>query len=88
MKIIFSFHCIPYRNNQCCRSGMFIPGPRWGILIFSIPGSQIPDLRSRFNNNRKEEGGKSFFCIHKFDQIIKYFLFKIKQVPFRKNVSQ
>jgi hypothetical protein len=58
MKINFSIHSVPYRNNQCCRSEMFILDPRWGILIFSIPDPRSPTLNPGFNNNRKEEEGK------------------------------
>jgi hypothetical protein len=35
---------------QCCGSGMFIPDPGSRILIFTHPGSRIPDLGSRISD--------------------------------------
>jgi hypothetical protein len=34
-------------SNQCCGSGMFIPDPGSRILIFTHPGSRIPDPGSQ-----------------------------------------
>jgi hypothetical protein len=46
---------------QCCGSGMFIPDPRFLILIFTHPGSRISDPRSRIPDPKtatKERGEK------------------------------
>ncbi len=98
MKINFSFHCIPvpYRNNQCFRSGMFISDPRWGDPdLFSIPDQRSPISDPGFNNNRKEEGGGKFviflfFVSINFTKLWVIFIFKMKQVPlpYRKIVSK
>jgi hypothetical protein len=50
------------------------PGSR--ILLFTHPGSRIPDLKTV----TKERGVKkfvvkTFFYIHKFHKIVKYFIF-------------
>jgi hypothetical protein len=49
---------------QCCGSGMFIPDPGSRILIFTHPGSRIPDLGSK--NSYKERGKKKFVVIPYF----------------------
>ncbi len=62
---------------QCCGSGMFIPDPGSRILIFTHPGSRIPDLGSRIpdpKTGRKERGEKkkffqTLFCSHKFHKM-------------------
>ncbi len=46
---------------------MFIPDPGSRILIFTHPGSRIPDLGSRIpdpKTGRKERGEKKFFVKH------------------------
>jgi hypothetical protein len=51
-----------YPKNQCCGSGMFIPDPGSRILIFTHPGSRIPDLGSRTPDPKtatKERGEKN-----------------------------
>jgi hypothetical protein len=66
-------------------SGMALPGSR--ILIFTHPGSRIPDPRSRISDPRsriqkqqQKTGVKSFFCqtifcSHKFNKTEYYFIF-------------
>jgi hypothetical protein len=54
------------------------PGSR--ILIFTHPGSRIPDPGSK--NSKKREGRKkicchNFICSHKFHQIANYFCFEV-----------
>jgi hypothetical protein len=48
---------------------MFIPDPGSQILIFTHPGSRIPDLGSRIpdpKTGRKERGEKNFLVKHSF----------------------
>jgi hypothetical protein len=49
-------------KGQCCGSGKFIPDPGSRILIFTHPGSRIPDPKT----GRKERGEKNFFVKHFF----------------------
>ncbi len=66
------------------------PGSR--ILIFTHPGSRIPDLRSRISdpgskNSNKREGWKkicchTFFCSHKFHKIENYLIFEMLKKEF------
>jgi hypothetical protein len=59
------------------------PGSR--ILIFTHPGSRIPDTGSRIpdpNTTTKERGEKKlvvlpFLCSHKFYKIVNYFSFEV-----------
>jgi hypothetical protein len=59
-----SLHILENQNYtiaQCCGSGMFIPDPGSRILIFTHPGSRIPDPGSRIpdpgsKNSNKREG--------------------------------
>jgi hypothetical protein len=51
---------------QCCGSGMFIPDPGSRILIFTHPGSRIPDLGSRIPDPKtaaKKRGEKKLVVI-------------------------
>ena len=53
-------------KNQCCGSRMFIPDPGSRILIFTHPGSRIPDLGSRIPDPKtatKERGEKKLVVI-------------------------
>jgi hypothetical protein len=47
---------IVHEKNQCCGSGMFIPDLGSRILIFTHPGSRIPDPKTA----TKERGEKKF----------------------------
>ncbi len=55
-----------------------IPGSR--ILIFTPPGSRIPDPGSK-NSHKRERWKKiccqNFFCSHKFHKIPNYFSFEV-----------
>jgi hypothetical protein len=63
------------------RIGDVYPGS--GVLIFTHPGSRIPDLGSRIPDPKtvtKERGEKkfvvkTFFYCHKFHKIVNYFIF-------------
>jgi hypothetical protein len=44
-----------YIRKQCCGSGIFIPDPGSRILIFTHPGSRIPDPKTA----TKEKGKKN-----------------------------
>jgi hypothetical protein len=51
------------------------------ILIFTHPGSRIPDPGSRIQKKTKERGEKkischTFLCSHKFHKIVNYFSFE------------
>ena len=54
------------------------PGSR--ILIFTHPGSRIPDPGSK-NSNKRERWKKischTFLCSHKFHKIVNYFSFEV-----------
>jgi hypothetical protein len=43
---------------QCCGSGMFIPDPGSRILIFTHPGSRIPDSGSRIPDPGSKNSNK------------------------------
>ncbi len=76
---------------QCCGSGMFIPDPRSRILIFTHPGSRIPDLGSRISDpgsripdpktatkeSEKKLYVKPFYVATKFNKIVNYFSFEV-----------
>jgi hypothetical protein len=56
------------------------PGSR--ILIFTHPGSRIPDLGSRIQKQQQKRGVKkmcchTIFCSHKFHKIENYFIFEM-----------
>ncbi len=56
------------------------PGSR--ILIFTHPGSWIPDLGSRIQKQQQKRGVKkifchTFLCSHKFHKIEHYFSFEV-----------
>jgi hypothetical protein len=63
------------------------PGPR--ILIFTHPGSQIPDPKTA-----KKERGKKFFChtcfcgAHKFHKMLNYFIFELLKKKFGPNFKE
>ena len=66
----------PLGINQCCGSGMFIPDPGSRILIFTHPGSRIPDPKTA----TKERGEKklvviTFYVATKISQNCKLFQF-------------
>jgi hypothetical protein len=66
------------RENQCCRSGMFIPYPGYRILIFTHPGSRIPDLKTvPKERDEKKFCYHTFFCSHKFHKIEYYVIFEM-----------
>jgi hypothetical protein len=71
--------------NQCCGSGMFIPDPGSRILIFTHPGSRIPDLGSRIPDPKtatKDRCEKKlivipFYVATNFHKIVNYFSFEV-----------
>jgi hypothetical protein len=61
---------------------MFIPDTGSWILIFTHPGSHIPDPKTA----TKERGEKicchKFLCSHKFHKIANYFSFEVLKKKF------
>ncbi len=58
------------------------PGSR--ILIFTHPGSRIPDPGSRIRKQQQKRGVKNicihtFFCSHKYHKIENYFSFEMQK---------
>ncbi len=63
--------------SQCGGSGMFIPDPGCRILIFTHPGSRIPDPKTA-TKERDEKNLMSYLpCSHKFHKIVHYFSFEV-----------
>jgi hypothetical protein len=61
---------------------MLIPDPGSRILMFTHPGSRIPDPRSRIQKQQQKRGVKkisclNFLCSHKFHKIANYFSFEV-----------
>jgi hypothetical protein len=81
---------------------MFIPDPGSRILIFTHPGSRIPDLESRIpdlesripdpKTGTKERGETiffyTFFCSHKFHKIVNYFIFEMLKKKIKANFQR
>jgi hypothetical protein len=69
---------------------MFIPDFGSRILIFTHPGSRIPDLGFRISDPKtatKERGEKkischTFLCSHKFHKMVNYFSFEVLKKKF------
>jgi hypothetical protein len=58
------------------------PGCLSRILIFTHPGSRIPDLGSRIQKQQQKREVKkischTFLCSHKFHKIVNYFSFEV-----------
>ncbi len=78
------------KDVQCCGSGMFIPDLGSRILIFTHPGSRIPDPGSRIPDPKtatKKRGEKkischTFLCTHKCHKIVNYFSFEVLKKKF------
>ncbi len=70
-------------DKQCCGSGMFIPDP-------DFYPSRIPDPKT---GKKKREGWKNicchtFFCSHKFHNIVNYFIFEMLKKKIRANFQR
>jgi hypothetical protein len=67
------------------------PGSR--ILIFTHPGSRIPDLGSRIQKQQQKREVKkiscqTFLCSHKFNKIVNYFSFEVLKKKICANFSK
>jgi hypothetical protein len=57
------------------------PGSR--ILIFTHPGSRIPDPKTVTNERGEKNCCHTFFCSHKFHKIEYYFIFEMLKKKIR-----